>query len=78
MDFNDTPVEATFRAEVRHFLESTVERKAGSFETWPARHGEVEGLRRAKEFQKRKAEAGLAAITWPVELGGRANHPSCR
>jgi alkylation response protein AidB-like acyl-CoA dehydrogenase len=75
MDFKDTPAEVVFRAEVRRFLEANVERRAGSFETWPARYGEAEGLRRAKEFQKRKAEAGLAAITWPVELGGRGESP---
>ena len=75
MDFSDTPEEAAFRAEVRRFLEGSAERKVGSFETWPARHGEVDGLHRAKEFQKRKAEAGLAAITWPTEVGGRGASP---
>jgi alkylation response protein AidB-like acyl-CoA dehydrogenase len=75
MDFNDTADEAVFRAEVRRFLEASAERKAGSFETWAARHGEAEGLRRAVEFQRRKAEAGLAAITWPQELGGRGASP---
>jgi alkylation response protein AidB-like acyl-CoA dehydrogenase len=75
MDFRDTPQEAAFRAECRRFLEANAERRTGSFETWPARWGEAEGLRRAKEFQRRKAEAGLAAITWPKEYGGRAESP---
>jgi alkylation response protein AidB-like acyl-CoA dehydrogenase len=71
MDFSDTPDEAAFRAEARAFLEASAEPKRGAFETWESRHGEAEGLRRAKEFQRRKAEAGLAAITWPKEYGGR-------
>jgi alkylation response protein AidB-like acyl-CoA dehydrogenase len=75
MDFRDAPQEATFRAECRRFLEANAEPKAGAFETWSARHGETEGLRRAKEFQQRKAEAGLAAITWPKEYGGRGEPP---
>ncbi len=75
MDFRDTPQEAAFRAECRRFLETTAERKTGSFETWPARWGEAEGLRRAKDFQRKKAEAGLAAITWPREYGGRGESP---
>jgi alkylation response protein AidB-like acyl-CoA dehydrogenase len=75
MDFRDTPQEAAFRAECRRFLEASAERRTGSFETWPARWGEAEGLCRAKEFQRRKAEAGLAAITWPKEYGGRGESP---
>jgi alkylation response protein AidB-like acyl-CoA dehydrogenase len=71
MDFSDTPEEAGFRAEARAFLEANAEPKRGSFETWEARHGEADGLRLAKDFQRRKAEAGLAGITWPKEYGGR-------
>lgn len=75
MDFTDTPDEAAFRAEARAFLEANAERRQGVFETWPARYGETEGLRRAKDFQRRKAEAGFAAITWPPEYGGRGGTP---
>ena len=75
MDFRDTPQEATFRAECRRFLDASAEPKTSAFETWPARWGEAEGLRRAKEFQRQKAEAGLAALTWPKEYGGRAQSP---
>jgi alkylation response protein AidB-like acyl-CoA dehydrogenase len=75
MDFNDTAEEAAFRAEVRRFLEANAERRSGVAETWAARHGEAEGLRRAVEFQRRKAAAGLAAITWAPEFGGRGASP---
>jgi alkylation response protein AidB-like acyl-CoA dehydrogenase len=71
MDFNDTPEEAAFRAEARSWLEKNAEPKAGGFETWVGRYGEAEGLRRARDFQQRKAEAGFAAITWPQQYGGR-------
>jgi alkylation response protein AidB-like acyl-CoA dehydrogenase len=72
MDFSDTPEEAAFRAEAHAWLEDNAEPRRGTFETWESRHGEAEGLRRAKDFQRRKAEAGLAGITWPKEYGGRA------
>ena len=72
MDFSDTPEEAAFRAEAHAWLEDNAEPRRGTFETWESRHGEAEGLRHAKDFQRRKAEAGLAGITWPKEYGGRA------
>lgn len=75
MDFSDTPDEAAFRAEARAFLERNAEPKRGAFETWETRYGESEGLRLAKDFQRKKAEAGLAAITWPREYGGRGGTP---
>ncbi len=71
MDFNDTPEEAAFRAEARAWLEKDAERRRYPGVTWRARYSEAEGLARAKDFQARKAAAGLAAITWPVEYGGR-------
>src|SRR3984893_17439265 len=78
MDFDDTREEAAFRKEVRQWLAANAEPKSGAFETWtsryPARDG-YEGLERAKEFQAKKAEAGFAALHWPVEWGGRALPP---
>ena len=75
MDFRDTAREADFRAECRRFLDANAGPKAGAFETWSARWGESEGLRRAKDFQGKKAQAGLAAITWAKEYGGRGEAP---
>jgi alkylation response protein AidB-like acyl-CoA dehydrogenase len=74
MDFSDTKEEAAFRAEARAWLEANAEPRRG-FETWTGRYGEAEGLRRARAFQARKAAAGLAALTWPVEYGGRGLPP---
>ena len=73
MDFNDTPDEKAFRDEARAWLERNAE---------PLRPGErrpnlmgAEGrkglLERAREWQRTKADAGWACITWPVEYGGR-------
>jgi alkylation response protein AidB-like acyl-CoA dehydrogenase len=74
MDFSDTPEEAAFRTEARGWLLRNAEAKQG-FETWSGRYGEAEGLARAKDFQGRKAAAGLAALTWPTEYGGRGLAP---
>ncbi len=63
MDFNDTPAEATFRAEARAWLEVNAPTDAEL-----AGLGEIE---RAKLWQKRKYDAGWACIRWPKEFGGR-------
>ena len=63
MDFNDTPAEATFRQEVREWLEANA----------PSAD-ELRGLdeiARSKLWQKRKYDAGWACIRWPTEYGGR-------
>jgi len=72
MDFDDTPEEAAFRAEVRAWLDTNAERLKAS-ETAPGM--EVRNrpgtLKWAQEWQAKKADAGWACITWPKEYGGR-------
>ena len=76
MDFNDTPTEAAFRAEARTWLEANAEpidpdhpaATMGEFLT-------PEVVAEAQAWQKKKAEAGWACITWPKELGGRGATP---
>jgi acyl-CoA dehydrogenase len=76
MDFNDTPTEATFRAEARAWLEANAEpidpdhppRTLGEFLT-------PEVVAEAQAWQKKKADAGWACITWPKDLGGRGATP---
>jgi alkylation response protein AidB-like acyl-CoA dehydrogenase len=75
MDFTDTREEAAFRAEARAFLAANAEPKRGTFETWQSRFGDYEGLTRAKDFQRKKAEAGFAALAWPSDWGGRGLSP---
>jgi alkylation response protein AidB-like acyl-CoA dehydrogenase len=73
MDFNDTPEEAAFRAEVRAWLETNAELR-GPEEGGGVALGERvddETLRAAKAWQKKKADAGWACIRWPEEYGGR-------
>ena len=74
MDFTDTREEAAFRAEARAFLAANAEPKSGTFETWQSRFGDA-GLQHAKEFQRKKADAGFAALSWPVDWGGRGLSP---
>jgi alkylation response protein AidB-like acyl-CoA dehydrogenase len=68
MDFNDTPEEAAFRAEVRAWLEANAERRTGAEisgnQDLPAR------IARARAYQQRKVAAGYAAMTLPRAYGG--------
>ncbi len=72
MDFNDTPEEAQFRAEVWAWLDKNAPRKDGRSRI-PRAGGEheAEELRRAKEWQACKADGGWSCIHWPKKYGGR-------
>ena len=67
MDFDDSPEEAEFRAEVRAWLQQHAE---------PRESGHVSPLdpearlERAKRFLAARGAKGYSAITWPKELGG--------
>src|SRR6185295_15485174 len=73
MDFNDTPEEAAFRAEARAWLEANAERLKPGERAPGIAEGRAEpgALKRAREWQAKKADAGWACITWPKEYGGR-------
>lgn len=73
MDFNDTPEEAKFRADARTFLEANCTPKSGA--RAQAESSESEYMKKAKAYQKKKAEAGFAGITWQKEHGGRGLPP---
>jgi alkylation response protein AidB-like acyl-CoA dehydrogenase len=71
LDLNDTPEQAAYRAEARAWLQANKDQA-------PARSGSSEDAsytdsRRA--WQGKLAEAGLAAVTWPIEFGGRGLGP---
>ena len=73
----DTPEEAAFRAEVREWLEANAEPRAEGAPT-PLDHSpeaEARHWEAAKRWQRTKFEGGWAAITWPVEYGGRGGTP---
>jgi len=72
MDFNDTPEEAAYRAEARAWLEANA----------PARTGDGDSgledpvsMDAARAWQRKKAEAGYACITWPKAWGGGGGAP---
>jgi acyl-CoA dehydrogenase len=70
MDFDDTPEEAAFRAEVHAWLKANApqgKRERGD----EARLGPSQGsLDEARAWQTKKAAKRYARITWPKELGG--------
>jgi alkylation response protein AidB-like acyl-CoA dehydrogenase len=67
MDFNDTPEEAAYRAKAPPGWRRTLPRKRQkprAVWTIPAT------WRASRAWQRKKAEAGYACITWPKEWGG--------
>ncbi len=76
MDFDDTPAEAAFRAEVRAWLAANAEPKRHARDFVGDGLPPHERLAAARAWQARKAAAGYAAVTWPRELGGLAA-PRC-
>src|SRR3954471_6111683 len=65
MDFDESPEEIGFRAEVRAWLEANAPTSAA-----PG-YGDRRHLEHAKAWQAVLADNGWACITWPVEYGGR-------
>lgn len=66
MDFNDSPQEAEFRQQVCHWLELN----ANEYRQ-PLDMTDVQGYTaKARDWQKKKADAGYAAIRWPKAEGG--------
>jgi alkylation response protein AidB-like acyl-CoA dehydrogenase len=71
MDFNDTPEEAAYRAQVREWLDANAPKQALD----PT---DLEGggsMAASKAWQAKKAAAGYAQITWPKEWGGPGGTP---
>ncbi len=73
MDFNDSPDQAAFRAEVRAFLDANAPVRRHSSET-PYGAGD-DAIAVAKDWQKRLYDAGWACIAWPEAFGGRGATP---
>jgi acyl-CoA dehydrogenase len=78
MDFNDTPEEASFRADCRAWLEANATLRNPGDPTEDVLSGELldeNDIKECKEWQAKKAAAGWACLTWPKELGGRGATP---
>jgi len=82
VDFDDTPTEAAFRAEVRSFLEAHAQLKTGTdsdssrgaVATDPAEQDEYQAL--CRSWQATLYDNGWAGIAWPKAFGGRGATPS--
>ena len=73
MDFNDTPEEAAFRAKARAWLDANAE-LLNANESKPGPLDERDDpatIQSAKDWQKKKADAGWACLTWPKEYGAQ-------
>jgi alkylation response protein AidB-like acyl-CoA dehydrogenase len=70
MDLNDTPELAEYRAKVRAWLSEHAHEA-------PQRRGreDPESVGRHREWQRKLAEAGYAAVAWPAEHGGQGLGP---
>jgi alkylation response protein AidB-like acyl-CoA dehydrogenase len=82
VDFEDSPAEAAFRAEVRAFLESHATRRTGTDADW-SRGAMNEDPQRQRAYVERCRawmatlyDNGWAGITWPKEWGGRGGTPA--
>ena len=76
MDFEDNPQEAEFRAEVRAWLDKNAKPRARREGGDPLdERYDADAMRRAREWQKTKADQGYARITWPKDMGGIGGTP---
>jgi alkylation response protein AidB-like acyl-CoA dehydrogenase len=71
MDFNDTPEEAAYRAQVRTWLEANAPKRAVGDDL----EGGGDSMGASRAWQAKKAAAGYAQITWPKEWGGQGGNP---
>src|SRR5579872_4268107 len=75
MNFDDTPQEASFRAEAKAWISANAPRqyedelKKSSLGRTQLKGANI--LDVAKAWQKKKADAGWACLHWPKEYGGR-------
>ena len=74
MDLNDTPELAEYRARVRSWLDEHAA-EAPVLRGDDAIRDEHEAVAAHREWQRKLAEAGLAAVTWPAEYGGQGLGP---
>ena len=70
MDFNDTPIEAEFRAHARAWLDANARPRQGR-RSINRRIDSDLGLPVAKKWQAKKADAGYAAMRFPAAYGGQ-------
>ena len=69
MDFKDNPKQASFRKNCREWLEKNAKLKIGVEKN---EFANIDFLQAAKDWQKKKYDAGWAMLHWPREYGGIA------
>jgi len=69
MDFKDNPKQASFRKNCREWLEKNAKLKIGVEKN---EFANIDFLQAAKNWQKKKYDAGWAMLHWPKEYGGIA------
>jgi alkylation response protein AidB-like acyl-CoA dehydrogenase len=74
VDLDDTPEQATYRAQVRTWLEQH-KSEAPVLEGPGAIEDESEIIAARRAWQGKLAEGGLAGVTWPKEYGGQGLGP---
>ncbi|MBN9007638.1 MAG: acyl-CoA dehydrogenase [Rhizobiales bacterium] len=79
MNFDDTPQEAAFRAEARKWVEANAPKDLHG-ELSQSSLGRIRLKNRdmvevGKAWQKKKADAGWACLSWPKDYGGRGASP---
>jgi len=76
MDFEDSPDEAKFRAEVRSWLDANAKKRVRrEISADDMENGAANEMAASKAWQKTKAQAGYARITWPKGMGGIGGTP---
>ena len=76
MDFEDSPEEAAFRAEVRKWLDANAKKRTKrEINADDMENGAANEMAASKAWQKTKAQAGYARITWPKGMGGIGGTP---
>ena len=70
MDFEDSPEDAAFRAEARAWLQNNAKPRSGPND-WSRNSEHPDYIENCKRWQHTLYEGGWAALTWPVEYGGR-------
>ena len=76
MDFEDSPEEAAFRAEVRKWLDANAKKRTKrEINADDMENGAANEMAASRAWQKTKAQAGYARITWPKGMGGIGGTP---
>jgi alkylation response protein AidB-like acyl-CoA dehydrogenase len=71
VDFGDTDEEATFRREVRAWLEGNAPARGTTGDFTTGRRPDHEYVGASRQWQRQIFDAGWAGLAWPVAFGGQ-------